>query len=1200
VAVVGEAHIIVRALTNRVKPQIEDAFSGLDGIGQRAGERLGESFQRGIKRGRGGGADDGLFSKSFLAEAEAARQKLNRLIQVGYFLGPAISGVVGAIGSLGAGLVSLITLLSRAAPAAIVLGGALASLGFAAGTLAAAFSGVGGAISAGMKAQGGAANNARGIERAQRRLNELLKEQEALRRGGAEFERRMAEGARRLADATQAAADAAVSAVRSGRAYEKAQDRARKAQERVTEAREEAKEALQQLRFELEGGAISEKNARLEFEKARESLQRVQDLPPNSRARQEAEIAFAEAELNLRKAIDRNSDLQKEETKASKAGVEGSQAVIDAKEAAADATLAVVEAGEDAARADQRALDAANAALEAQDALGANGEIIKKIQEDRLKLAQQIKDAEADLADLKKGAGAANAFADAMAKLSPEAQKFVRYMIDTFIPALDDLKAAAGRQFFPLLETALENLRTKLFPVLEPLMESMGAVLGEIAVNISEVITKTENLQRLERVWKTSEKLLGSFGKAAGNLYELFLILLDAAGPLIDRFGEFIERITGNWAKNAAANFDEIRDRFNNAGDIIARLGGIIGRLNDAFKSIGEAIMEGGAGELLLTYFEDAADSFATLMDNMNKDGSLGEYFLKATENATKVLDLLGNIVAEILKLGDDEGVGIFVDKLSEAVDIFGEIGGELNNSAPALGDFIVKFAELIKNLTGSGAINNFFTVLNGALDVVNKIFSNKIIAQLFVFTSGIFAVTRAFGLITKVGGFFGKALFGNITKVTGAFGGAATKVDAFGGRMAASAAKGGMFAGAFGKASGAAGGLSKGLRLAGGAFKALLGPIGLILLAIEFLLPVFQKLYAENENFRNAVDGVVQFITGLFQKFMEIIMQVWEAIQPVLQAIATIIEEVIGAAITYMMDLWNELYPLIQELWAQLQPIFKIIGEVIDTVITQAVIYLQEAFKAISEIVMGVWDFVKPIFGFIADIIGKYIVFQVKNLITIIKIISSTVQFVWNFVRPIFNLFAQIIRVVIVGQIKALVIAFNTIKSTVTAVYSFIKPIFDKIGSAIKTVIGGAIDVVKGIFNGLKDTARGVFNGIAGVWNNTVGKLSFKIPGWVPGIGGKGFDVPDIPTLAKGGVVPASLGGTLALLAEAGRPERIEPLDPDGLSRRDKALINYLSGGGAASAVTVNVFPSPGMNERELAQKVSRELASMMRKGAA
>ena len=65
---------------------------------------------------------------------------------------------------------------------------------------------------------------------------------------------------------------------------------------------------------------------------------------------------------------------------------------------------------------------------------------------------------------------------------------------------------------------------------------------------------------------------------------------------------------------------------------------------------------------------------------------------------------------------------------------------------------------------------------------------------------------------------------------------------------------------------------------------------------------------------------------------------------------------------------------------------------------------------------------------------------------------------------------------------------------------------------------------------------------------------------------------------------------------------ERVEPLDPNGLSARDKALIDYLSNNnpsGVGSAV-INVYPSAGMNERELAQKVSRELVSMMRKGAA
>ena len=69
------------------------------------------------------------------------------------------------------------------------------------------------------------------------------------------------------------------------------------------------------------------------------------------------------------------------------------------------------------------------------------------------------------------------------------------------------------------------------------------------------------------------------------------------------------------------------------------------------------------------------------------------------------------------------------------------------------------------------------------------------------------------------------------------------------------------------------------------------------------------------------------------------------------------------------------------------------------------------------------------------------------------------------------------------------------------------------------------------------------VFNGIAALWNNTIGKLSFKVPGWVPGLGGKGFDVPNIPMLAAGGIVTAP---TLAMIGEAG-PEAVVPLSRAG-----------------------------------------------------
>jgi len=98
--------------------------------------------------------------------------------------------------------------------------------------------------------------------------------------------------------------------------------------------------------------------------------------------------------------------------------------------------------------------------------------------------------------------------------------------------------------------------------------------------------------------------------------------------------------------------------------------------------------------------------------------------------------------------------------------------------------------------------------------------------------------------------------------------------------------------------------------------------------------------------------------------------------------------------------------------------------------------------------------------------------------------------------------------------------------------------------------------DVVDAIFGGIKfwinnvtipaiqtmlTVFKTVFNGIASAWNNTVGKISFEVPKWVPGLGGKGFDMPNIPMLANGGIVDTP-GGMLAMIGEKG-PEAVIPL---------------------------------------------------------
>lgn len=95
-----------------------------------------------------------------------------------------------------------------------------------------------------------------------------------------------------------------------------------------------------------------------------------------------------------------------------------------------------------------------------------------------------------------------------------------------------------------------------------------------------------------------------------------------------------------------------------------------------------------------------------------------------------------------------------------------------------------------------------------------------------------------------------------------------------------------------------------------------------------------------------------------------------------------------------------------------------------------------------------------------------------------------------------------------------------NAVGTAVSAVSGFIGSLIERFGSMGSGIVGALTGVAKLITT----PYRVAFNAIARLWNNTVGKLSFKIPGWVPGIGGKGFDVPNIPTFHTGGPITADL----------------------------------------------------------------------------
>ena len=995
-AVVGDAYIVVKAITTGFENDIRRAASGIN-LGS-DGKAVGESFTKGFNNG----VSKGLGKKfNFSAgEADAARKAFQTLVRTNFVLTASIGPLISAIGSLGGGLVTLASSLLAAAPAGVVFATALTSIGIAAIGLMGALKGVGAAISAGSKAQKGSTKDKTAEEAAIKRVLSAT-----MRLSEAQYE---------LAKATAA-----------------------------------AKEEIQQLGFDSEDAAIAEKKAAIELEKARETLARVADLPPNSRARREANLAFAEADLNLRKAKDRNSDLRTEQERLDKA----SKGVADNQYKYTDTYL-------DAKKNEMAA-------------------------------AVELTDAEKARKAAAEGGTGDTAFADAMSGLSKEAQGFVTYIVNTFNPALKELRDALGTKLFSQLEDGLEKLRTKLFPGLKPVLVELGDSIGKAFGTIIDAITDIENMGDLRQVIKNAGINIESYAKIVGSLYDSFLSVLVSAQPLATKFNKFLEKKTAGWATylDTKQATGELEKFFDKAGDIAAKIGAVLGNAVSGIVNIVKAnFTPGGGGYILLDYFKDVTEEFEKFSGSVAGQKTLSDYFKGAAENTKSILGFVGAFVKEILKAGADPNIKLFFDTLKEGAPIFRDILKSANEAGPSLARLVVSLLKFVKATTDAGAIKIFFDTLNVVLTAINTLLENKLVKTILTVIGKVLAFALALGTIGKIGSFGAKVLSGNfqqlgkiisavlpapvVASIKSGFEtvalkgmyafdavkkGAIDTAKAIGTELGTALKDGGTKLLDFGKAAGLAAkeGLATLLTKLGLLRVFLLTtPLGIAITAITLLAGLFILLYKNSETFREAVQKA-------FEKVKE------------------------GA--------------------------------------TMALEWLKANWPLILAILTG------PI--------GLAILAIAKNWDTIV----------------------------------------GTIKGFVTRAKS----------------------ALSGIWNGLTDGLKIAWDNAKQWWNVNVASKKLKIGGAT--ILGKtlpSFTL-GFPQLAQGGIIPATPGGTIARIGEAGRAERVEPLDPDGLSKRDKAMIKMLSGGGGGG-MTVNVYPSQGMNESELASIVSRQIAFQLRRGGA
>lgn len=276
-----------------------------------------------------------------------------------------------------------------------------------------------------------------------------------------------------------------------------------------------------------------------------------------------------------------------------------------------------------------------------------------------------------------------------------------------------------------------------------------------------------------------------------------------------------------------------------------------------------------------------------------------------------------------------------------------------------------------------------------------------------------------------------------------------------------------------------------------------------------------------------SAIGGLIKIGSGIKTlvatiKSWNVVTKLMTAAQAALNLVMsmnpiTLIIIAIVALIAIIVLLWtkcewfrNGVMTVINAIWSVIQSIAQFIMNIFTTV-----------FNVVSSVFNAIWNVIKSVFGFIWSLIQSYVNFWLSVWNTIFNVVSTVLTTIWNTIKTVFNFIWGIIS----GVINNIVSAFNKVANVV-------KSVFTKVKNAISTLFKGVVNIIKAPINGLIGLINGVIKGLNKI----------KLPDWVPGIGGKGINIPLIPKLATGTNYVASEGLAYLHEGEAVVPKRYNP----------------------------------------------------------
>jgi hypothetical protein len=122
-----------------------------------------------------------------------------------------------------------------------------------------------------------------------------------------------------------------------------------------------------------------------------------------------------------------------------------------------------------------------------------------------------------------------------------------------------------------------------------------------------------------------------------------------------------------------------------------------------------------------------------------------------------------------------------------------------------------------------------------------------------------------------------------------------------------------------------------------------------------------------------------------------------------------------------------------------------------------------------------------------------------------------------------------------IVAGIVLLVSQWDTVKEAGGAAWDWIVAKGRDAWNWLKQIPGWVSSAFGRVGDAISAPFRAAFNAVSRAWNSTIGRLSWTVPGWIPGIGGNTISAPRLPQFHSGGTVPGLPGQEVLAVLQAG-----------------------------------------------------------------